>query len=139
MRVVFDTNVLVSGVLSEVGPPGLLLELALAGELEPSFDARILGEYREVLGRKELALPPDVVADLLSAFERIGREVVASPWPRDLPDRDDEPFLAVAAMTDSVLVTGNLRHFPARARGGVEVLTPRTFLDRLRARRDEAP
>jgi uncharacterized protein len=49
-----------------------------------------------------------------------------------LPDRDDEPFLAVAAATGSILVTGNVRHFPARARHGVRVQTPRELVDSLR-------
>lgn len=55
------------------------------------------------------------------------------PWPVALPDPDDEPFLAVAAATASVLVTGNLRHFPVATRQGIAVLTPREFVDRLRA------
>jgi len=50
------------------------------------------------------------------------------------PDPDDEPFLAVAEYTDAVLVTGNLKHFPAKACAGVQVLSPRGFLDHLRDR-----
>ena len=42
---------------------------------------------------------------------------------------DDAPFLAVAAWVGCPLVTGNMRHFPAKARGGVLVLTPRQLVD----------
>ena len=71
--------------------------------------------------------------DLLAAVDKFGFQVAAAPpCPAPLPDPDDEPFLAVAAATDSVLVTGNLKHFPADARGGVSVLTPRQLVDKLR-------
>jgi len=68
-----------------------------------------------VLGRPELGLPSARVDDLLAVIDEIACEVVAvSPWPVDLPDPNDAPFLAVAAATGSTLVTGNLRHFPVR-------------------------
>lgn len=129
MRIVLDTNVLVSGVLSEIGPPGLIVELVLERRLTPVFDPRIIGEYREVLVRPRFGLPRGDVDTLLGFIERTGLEITAPPWPHRLADRDDEPFLAVAAEVRAPLVTGNLRHFPARARRGVEVLTPRQFLD----------
>lgn len=133
MHVVLDTNVVVSGLLSETGAPGWILDLALAGELELSLDDRILAEYREVLLRPELALPEGAVQEFLGAIERLARRVTARPWPQALPDPDDEPFLTVAGAAGAVLVTGNLRHFPAAKRGGVQVLSPREFLDLLRA------
>ena len=48
MKVVLDTNVLVSGLLNPYGPPGRIVQLAAAGELQLCLDARILAEYREV-------------------------------------------------------------------------------------------
>jgi hypothetical protein len=52
--------------------------------------------------------------------------------PHDATPATNEPFLAVAAVTGSVLVTGDVRHFPARVRRGVEVLAPRELRERLR-------
>lgn len=133
MRVVLDTNVLVAGVLSATGPPGWIVEAALAGDLELVFDPSIRHEYEEVLRRPELGLPRQRVDDLLAALDQFGWEVqAAARWPVPLPDPDDEPFLSVAGATGSVLVTGNLRHFPARIRRGVPVRTPRQFVDQLR-------
>lgn len=133
MRVVLDTNVLVSGLLSESGVPGWIVDLVLSGELEPAVDERVLGEYREVLARPELELPQDEVRTLLAALERLSVRRTPSPWPHPLPDPDDEPFLAVAAAAEAVLVTGNLRHFPETAREGVQVLSPREMLEIGRA------
>ena len=132
MRAVLDTNVLVSGILSPTGPPARIVEAALAGNLQPVFDPQILAEYEDVLARPELGLPPPVVARILAVFESFGLEVVAAPWPLELPDADDGSFLAAADAAKCVLVTGNLRHFPARARRGVFVLSPRELVEALK-------
>lgn len=133
MRVVLDTNVLVAGLLSAAGPPGWIVEAVLAGELEPAFDAAIRQEYEEVLRRPEFRFPAPLIEDLLAALDQTSFVVAAAaPWPIPLPDPDDAPFLAVAAASTSVLVTGNLRHFPIRSRRGVVVLTPREFVAHLK-------
>jgi len=132
MRIVADTNVLVSGVLSTQGPPGWIVEAFLSGELDLAFDAWIRAEYEDVLRRRELGLDTSRVGELLEAIDRFGLEVTALPWSHRLPDPDDAHFLAVANLLDCPLVTGNLKHYPASARGGVTVLSPRQFLDRIR-------
>ncbi len=132
MRVVLDTNVVVSGVLSEMGPPGQLLDLALASELTLVVEPRILGEYREVLARPKLHLDQTVVGALLETLDAIGFSVTASPWPHRLPDPDDEVFIAAAAAGIATLVTGNMAHFPPACRAGLRVLTPREALEALR-------
>jgi len=133
MRIVLDTNVLVSGLLSAAGPPGWIVEAVLAGDLELALDMAIRQEYEDVLHRPELRFSPEVVDDLFTAIDQFAFHVAAAPpCPVPLPDPDDEPFLAVAAATGSVLVTGNLKHFPPRSRGGVSVLTPRQLVDKLR-------
>jgi putative PIN family toxin of toxin-antitoxin system len=134
VKVVLDTNVVVSGLLSEIGPPGWIVDLVLVGELTVAFDARIIAEYREVLLRPRLALPAAAVETFLGYLERWGVETVGPPWPHRLADRSDEVFLAVANAAAAKLITGNARHFPARARGGVEVVTPRQLLDSWPAR-----
>lgn len=136
MRIVLDTNVLVAGLLSSAGPPGWIVEAVLAGELDLALNMTIRDEYEQVLRRPEFAFSPERADDLLSAIDRFGFQVAAPPMPEPLPDPDDEPFLAVAAATGSTLVTGNVRHFPARARRGVLVQSPRQFIERLRRRHD---
>lgn len=131
LRVVLDTNVLVSGVLSPQGPPGWLLDLVLAHELHVVFDGRVLAEYRDVLTRSVLKLDSNRVDRLLEAIQGAGMAVTPLPWPVALPDCDDEPFLACAKAAQVPLVTGNLRHYPAACRLGVLVVSPREFLDLL--------
>lgn len=138
MRVVLDTNVLVSGLLSESGPPGWIVDMVLSGDLRSVFDERMMGEYRDVLARPELKLPATDVKESLTAIERLGLKMTVRPWPLKLPDPDDESFLAVAGAANVTLVSGNLRHFPTSKRAGVSVLTPRQFLDLMR-RNQEPP
>jgi putative PIN family toxin of toxin-antitoxin system len=133
MRIVLDTNVLVSGLLSAAGPPAWIVEAVLTGDLELALDMAIRQEYEEVLGRPEFRFPAAQVETLLSVVDRFAFWVPAvPPCPVALPDPDDEPFLAVAGATGSVLVTGNVRHFPVSSRQGVVVLTPRELKERLR-------
>jgi len=133
MRVVLDTNVLISGLLSANGPPGWILEAFMTGDLTLAFDSAIREEYEDVLRREEFGFPPSDVEHLLAALDRFGLLVPAVlPPPSPLPDPDDDPFLAVAMATAAVLVTGNLKHYPAAACGDVVVQTPRQFIDALR-------
>jgi putative PIN family toxin of toxin-antitoxin system len=135
MRIVLDTNVLVAGLLSAAGPPGWIVEAVIAGDLEVALDMNIREEYAEVLHRSEFDFPPDRVDDLLAAIDEFGLQATAvPPCPKPLPDPDDEPVLGVAAATGSVLVTGNLRHFPRERRQGVPVQSPREFLESFRRR-----
>jgi len=118
MRIVINTNILVSALINPFGPPARVLDLVLLQELKPVFDDRILAEYREVLRRDKFGFSPDDVDDLLTFIEAEGQRIVAPPLDVSLSDPDDLPFLevAVAAGAD-VLVTGNPRHYPIRSRG----------------------
>jgi len=104
------------------------VDAAIAGHLALALDARLLAEYRDVLTRPEFGFPAKDIALVLSAIAQQAVAVTASPLAGRLPDRDDEPFLEVAlAARADALVTGNIRHFPvrARARAGQRVLSPR--------------
>lgn len=116
MRIVVDTNVLVSGLLNPHGPPGRVLDAVLAGTHVLLCDDRIRSEYTEVLGRKRFGFASADVATLLRGLESCGESVTAPPLSVSLPDPDDLPFLevAVAGRADR-LVTGNPRHFAAGA------------------------
>ena len=133
MRVVLDTNVIVSGMLSPSGTCGQIVELMIAGKLLPCVDGRILDEYEELLlHRPRLAIPAGHGKRVMDFVAAAAERVAPLPLPAKLDDPDDAAFLEVAAAANVILVTGNMKHFPARVRGGVTVLTPREFLDSLR-------
>ena len=130
MRIVLDTNVLVSGLLNPVGSPGRILDLVLDGKITVLYDDRILGEYQEVLARPELPISPDQVQPVLNYLRLAGERVNALPLPQEaLPDPDDFPF-AEAALTGKAeaLVTGNRKHFMNLAAIEKIVLSPQELL-----------
>ena len=135
MRVVLDTNVLVSGLISPNGPPADILRLLETRPIVPCFNEVLLNEYRKVLARPRFELRADRVTRLLQRFEAVGELIVAEPVSGEFPDPKDAPFLEVALSAHAdFLVTGNLRHFPARLRQGVAVVSPREFIEALRGR-----
>ncbi len=138
MRIVLDTNVLVSGLLSPFGPPGEIVRLVSSGLIEVCLDARISAEYREVLARPRFGFDQGDVGSLLDYLESNADTVAAEPLATRLPDADDEPFLEVAlASAADCLVTGNLSHYPAAARAGVAVLSPTELIERYRRQLSE--
>ena len=135
MKVVIDTNILVSGFLNPYGPPGTIVGLAASGDLALCFDARILAEYREVLLRPKFGLDAQAVDDFLTQVEAEGEQAAAALLPHRLPDPSDEPFLEAAlGGRAECLVTGNREHFPPRLCLGMRVLSPAEFVERLRKR-----
>lgn len=129
MRIVLDTNVLVSALLSPNGAPASILQLVLAGRVVLCFDARILSEYREVLRRAKFDFGMNLVDEFLDFLESEGELVASVPLPLSLPDPDDAMFLEVAAAGSAdYVVTGNVKHFPTRRRSGDSVVSARDFL-----------
>jgi putative PIN family toxin of toxin-antitoxin system len=139
VRIVLDTNVLVSGLLSPFGPPGEIVRMVSTGALTLCVDARVLAEYEEVLSRAKFDFDADAVSALLDYIDFRGEVVAASPLQLRIPDSDDEPFLEIARAGDAeYLVTGNLVHFPPEARAGVVVISPSEFMDEYRLRPGKA-
>lgn len=126
--IVVGTNILVSGLLSPLGIPGRIIDLILSRQVRVAYDDRILIEYQNVLSRKKFGFPVDQIDRILAVFN-FQQKAITVPWPfQPLPDPDDAVFLEVALATSKVLVTGNIKHFPPKLRGGVTVLTPTEWL-----------
>ena len=130
MRLVIDTNVLVSGLLSPFGPPGVIVGWIAAERLRPCYDARMLAEYHDVLRRPAFPFAEADVAALLASIRAVGELVVPAPIPVALDHEADRPFLEVGdAAAVQFLVTGNLRHFPQGRWNDVRIVSPREFVD----------
>ena len=77
MRIVLDTNVLVSGLLNPNGTPGRILDLILGRYLTLLYDDRIIGEYSDVLARPQLDIAEHQSVAILSFFRLAGEQVIA--------------------------------------------------------------
>ncbi|MBN1270029.1 MAG: putative toxin-antitoxin system toxin component, PIN family [Kiritimatiellae bacterium] len=133
MKVVLDTNALVSGMLTPGGTCASILLLALEGSFQICVDHRMLDEYRRILAEPRFGFAPAEADEILAFVDHTAEKVAAPPLYVRLPDPDDQPFLEVAHAAGAVIVTGNRRHFPAGACAGVRVLSPRDFLEVVRA------
>jgi len=129
MKIVLDTNVIVSGLLSPFSPCGEIVRMVSARKLRLCLDARLLSEYSDVFHRPKFNFDAELVSTLLDHVEHSGFLAAGPPLAFALPDFDDAPFLEVAlAGRAKHLVTGNIRHFPPHLRGGMSVLAPKDFI-----------
>ncbi len=133
-RAVLDTNVLVSALISPVGPSAALVLELRAGAFELVASPTLLAELREVLGREKFRRYVSE-AEALAYVDLIGHEaaILDDPAPSARPlsaDPDDEYLvdLARAAAAD-VLVSGDAHLLDLGDR--LPVMTPAQFLATL--------
>jgi len=111
---VFDTNVLISALLSkrEDSPPVLLLNHVLDGRIVLVYNEEIVSEYQEVLHRDKFGFSDERIKTVLEVV-RTGLCLGRTPSNEIFPDQDDAVFYEVALSKEGTfLVTGNFRHFP---------------------------
>jgi uncharacterized protein len=115
IRVVIDTNILVSALLQPEGPPAAVLLFALSGEVQLCVSDAVFAEYEDVIRRPRFKRPADVIEGTLQSIRKLGHWVEPNVRVEECTDPDDNVFLecAQAGQTD-YLVTGNQRHFPDR-------------------------
>ncbi|MDD5370549.1 MAG: putative toxin-antitoxin system toxin component, PIN family [Anaerolineaceae bacterium] len=133
MVVVLDTNVVVSGLMSETSKPGKIIDLALENRFQVAYDDRILSEYEDVLARPELRIRPARARAVIAHIELTGQQVDSGTLPLEcFQDPDDLPFAEVFITAKAqALVTGNLRHFSPLVERGYAVYSPAQFLERF--------
>jgi len=130
MKIVLDTNVLVSGLLTPFGPSGEIVRMLFSGKLILCLDARILSEYKDVLNRPKFNFNKDNIGILIDFIKQYGQFVASSPLKNRLPDTDDEPFLEVAIAGEvKPLISGNKVHYPPLLRDGINIFSPSEFLE----------
>lgn len=78
IRVVMDTNVLVSALLQPMGLPATVLMLALSGRIQLCVSDPVLAEYEDVIRRPHLKRSLEVVEGTLRSIRNRGRWVQAN-------------------------------------------------------------
>ena len=129
LRVVIDTNVLVSAALKPESLQRTTLVLALAKPARLYVSAEILAGYAEVLARRELKIRKGLRLQLMELIRNRSQLVRPSVRLNVATDPDDNIFLECAdAAKADYLLTGNQKHFPGfwiRT----AVITSRKFVD----------
>ena len=134
MRVVLDTNVLMSGVFFS-GPPHEILNAWRCGQLGLVLSAEILDEYRAVGDRLAAEYPGVDAAPILALLAVHAEFVFAPPLVAQVcSDAADDKFFACALASGCKIIVSGDRHLhQADGFGGVSVLRPRSFLEKYLA------
>lgn len=113
LRLVLDTNIVVSGALKLGGLQRTVLLLAITKPARLYLSPPILSEYRAVLARPELRIRKGLRLQLLQLIENRASLVSPSQSLEITIDPGDNIFLECAdSARADYLITGNQRHFP---------------------------
>jgi putative PIN family toxin of toxin-antitoxin system len=129
IRVVLDTNIIVSAYLNHDGLPFFIMKLALAGAVQMCASEPVLAEYEELLQRKSYPLDRRRAKLLLDKLRAASTLVKPAGHLFEASDPDDNIFVECAqAAKAHYLITGNTDHFPRHWKY-TEVITPRMFIN----------
>jgi putative PIN family toxin of toxin-antitoxin system len=127
MRAVLDTNVIISAFLTANGNSSRILRMILEKKLDFVYNIQILAEYEGVMGRDKFSkkISQEQVKSFISLIKNLGINFLppASEIPK-LVDETDRIFYDTAKNTASILITGNIKHYPNED----FILTPAKFL-----------
>lgn len=129
---VLDTNVIVSAGIKPRSYPAQILQAVIQqATIQLAVSPSIAAEYRRVCRYSKFTqygFPPQWLEFLI---ENALKFPDGAPWPHPLPDPEDASFLSLADATGAWLITGNLKHYPLKSRGGVVVRTPAKYVATL--------
>lgn len=135
IRIVLDTNIIVSAYLNQDGLPFLILKLVLSGQVRLYASESILAEYKEVLARKSYSLDKRRARLLLKKLRSVAVIINPQPGPKLSPDPDDSMFVECSESAKAdYLITGNTAHFPKGRWKYTEIVTPRQFIQSFGSR-----
>jgi putative PIN family toxin of toxin-antitoxin system len=130
MKVILDTNVLISGLFFG-GPPYQVLQAWRDGRIDLVISPAILAEYAQValrLSRKYPGIDISAFIDLVTV-----RSHIVQPRPLREPvcaDPNDDMFLSCAlAAKAGTIISGDRHLLAVSGFAGVQVLRPKTFVD----------
>lgn len=131
LKVVLDTNVVVSAMLTKQGLPALLLNLALRRKVRMFYSPDLMAEYEGVLKRRKFSFPSKDVEEILDQIRSTGLEVFPKQAVTLLTeDPTDNRLLEISQEAEAdYLITGNKKHFPLVTFQKTKIVSPREFLE----------
>ena len=136
MKIVLDTNILVSGLISQGSPPGDLIEAWRSGRFTLVISTAQLIEFRRVLGYERLqkyinqAQAQTLVETIVAVADILDEEL---PVVEFSPDPDDNVIIASAIVGEADwIVTGDKSDLLFLEEvEGISILTPRQALKKI--------
>lgn len=129
MRVLLDTNVLISGILFR-GLPRTLLERAIRGELHLVTSPVLLDELERILTER-FRIPSELARLARGELETLAEVLAPNDEPAVSRDPDDDQVLATAVVGEAeVIVTGDRDLQVLETDRGIPILSPADFESR---------
>jgi putative PIN family toxin of toxin-antitoxin system len=131
LKLVVDTNVVISALLKPESNPALIMSLILRGDCRLCMTEKIFSEYEEVSGRgKFKKLDQASVREFLSTLRSKALWVVPKVTIDGMTkDLEDNAFLECALESKAdFLITGNIHHFPEEKFHRTSIVTPGEFV-----------
>ena len=132
-KLILDTNIIVSALISNSTPTKILYEIVLTQKVQTCLSEEIFAEYVEVMNREKFVkytnfkTKADIVLNKLreiSRFYKTDRKIDI------LTDTSDNKFLELAAVSSAdYLITGNTLDFDITEFEYTRILTPREYWD----------
>ena len=126
MKLVLDTNVVISAFINPGGKPSQIIKMVLGHKAELCYNSAILSEYESVMLRSKFshAVNSGNVRRFINLVRSIGISFDPLPSTIKLPDESDRVFYDTARGSGSILITGNKKHFPKES----FIMLPADFL-----------
>ena len=137
LRVVLDSNVIISGFLFG-GPPARLLEHALHDSVQACTSLPILDEVRDVLQRPKFGLTSDQALTLIEELHDLCEIVTPRRRVKVVTaDPDDNAILECADAAGAKLVVSGDSHLLDLGQwNGIDILSPADAIQRVESQQD---
>ncbi len=133
MKVIIDTNILISAILKNRIPEEVVFSIIINHAFQWLASLEILDEYKNVLMRPKFKLPEMIIQNWFSIFEKhitIVNPTLLVDFPRD---QKDAKFLACAVYTQAdIFISGDKDFSQAKAwLEHTQILSANEFLKRF--------
>ncbi len=139
MKVVIDTNIWISALISRDGTSREIIRLALMGKISPQISTPLLIEHESVIKRNKIqklcSLNIEEQEELLQAYLATCKwNEIFYLWRPNLKDKNDDFLVELAvASNSSAIITDNKQDLIANElHFNFEVLTAKEFLERIK-------
>jgi putative PIN family toxin of toxin-antitoxin system len=124
-----DTNVIISAFINPNGKPSQIMKMILSRKAELYYNTAILSEYESVMLRPKFKgkISSEKIRLFINLIRKIGISYSPVPGATRFTDESDRIFYDTAVGSGSILISGNVKHFPEEP----FIVSPADFLKRF--------
>ena len=132
-KIVIDTNILVSAIISNGYPYRILHNLVATERVKICLSEPILSEYTEVTIRTKFSQYKEFKQNalfIITNIKRVGKLYSPNIKLDIIADKTDNKFLELAVFSKAdFLITGNINHFTISEYNGVKIISPKDYIE----------